>query len=186
MQFISRLVGLLWPGVVTSACVALTGCTALPSASAPRTFLNPVLSGDRPDPSILKDGEDYYLVNSSFESYPGLLIWRSRNLVDWQPVGPALHRYVGSVWAPDLVRCGRRYFIYFPGVSGNGVANYVIWSDDIRGPWSELVSVLPVNAFFVSKEYYHLFQLESNAPEVLRTDLRKPIRKGTQSGRGRV
>jgi len=38
------------------------------------TFLNPVLAGDRPDPSVLKDGEDYYLPLSSFDAYPGLPI----------------------------------------------------------------------------------------------------------------
>ena len=36
------------------------------------TFLNPVLAGDRPDPSVLKDGDDYYLTLSSFTAYPGL------------------------------------------------------------------------------------------------------------------
>jgi len=75
-----------------------------------------------------------------------LLIWRSRNLVDWQPVGPALRRYVGSVWAPDLVRFRGRYYIYFPGVSEKGVANYVIWADDIRGPWSDPVDLRSVGS----------------------------------------
>src|SRR5688572_21537834 len=48
-------------------------------------FLNPVLSGDRPDPAVLKDGADYFLTFSSFDSYPGLTIWHSRDLVNWQP-----------------------------------------------------------------------------------------------------
>ena len=51
------------------------------------TFLNPVLAGDHPDPSILKDGDDYYLTYSSFDAYPGLVIWHSRDLVNWKPVG---------------------------------------------------------------------------------------------------
>lgn len=99
------------------------------------TFLNPILSGDRPDPSILKDGDDYYMTHSSFDAYPGLLIWQSRDLVNWQPVGPALVTNVGSVWAPDLVKHKGRYYIYFPGV-GPYRSNYVVWADDIRGPWS--------------------------------------------------
>src|SRR6516165_3371437 len=45
------------------------------------TFLNPILAGDHPDPSILKDGEDYFLTCSSFDSYPGLVIRKSRDLV---------------------------------------------------------------------------------------------------------
>lgn len=44
------------------------------------TFLNPVLAGDRPDPSVLKDGDDYYLTLSSFTAYPGLPVWHSSTL----------------------------------------------------------------------------------------------------------
>ena len=49
-------------------------------------FVNPIFSGDYPDPSILVDGSDYYVVNSSFEYYPGLLIWHSKDLINWTPV----------------------------------------------------------------------------------------------------
>ena len=68
------------------------------------TFLNPVLAGDHPDPSVLKDGDDYYLTLSSFDAYPGLPIWHSRDLVNWQPLGHAITRNVGSIWAPDIVK----------------------------------------------------------------------------------
>jgi len=77
-------------------------------------YRNPIMAGDHPDPSILKDGGDYYMTFSSFDAYPGLVIWHSRDLVNWQPVGPALFKNVGSVWAPDLVRHRGRYYIYFP------------------------------------------------------------------------
>ena len=76
-------------------------------------FLNPLLAGDHPDPTILKDGDDYYLTFSTFDSYPGLVIWHSRDLPNWQPVVAALSRNVGAVWAPDLCRHNGRYFIYF-------------------------------------------------------------------------
>ena len=104
------------------------------------TYLNPILAGDHPDPSILKDGDDYYMTFSSFDAYPGLVIWQSRDLVNWQPVGPSLFKNVGSVWAPDLVKHGSRYYIYFPGV-GPYRSNYVIWADSIRGPWSEPIDL---------------------------------------------
>ncbi|HMA45724.1 MAG TPA: glycosyl hydrolase family 28 protein, partial [Frankiaceae bacterium] len=77
-------------------------------------YLNPIFAGDHPDPSVLKDGADYYMTFSSFDAYPGLVVWHSRDLVNWQPVGPALSRNLGSVWAPDLVKHGRRYYVYFP------------------------------------------------------------------------
>jgi len=99
------------------------------------SYLNPILAGDHPDPSILKDGNEYYATFSSFDAYPGLMIWHSRDLVNWEPIGPALTENVGSVWAPDLVKHRGRYYIYFPGVSAVR-SNYVIWADNIRGPWS--------------------------------------------------
>ena len=104
------------------------------------TYLNPIFPGDHPDPSILKDGDDYYMTHSSFDAYPGLVIWHSRDLVNWAPVGPTLFKNVGSVWAPDLVKYEGRYYIYFPGI-GPYRSNYVIWADDIRGPWSEPIDL---------------------------------------------
>jgi xylan 1,4-beta-xylosidase len=104
-------------------------------------FLNPIMAGDHPDPSILKDGDDYYMVHSSFDSYPGLVIWKSRDLVNWESVGPTLFKNVGSVWAPDLVKHHGRYFIYFPTKLPGYASNYVVWADDIRGPWSDPIDL---------------------------------------------
>jgi beta-xylosidase len=101
------------------------------------TFLNPVFSGDRPDPSIVRDGDTYYLTFSSFDAYPGLMIWRSHDLVNWEPVGPALHTPVGSVWAPDLIKHGDRYYIYIPARTAEYKSIYAISADSIFGPWSE-------------------------------------------------
>ncbi|MEO7247384.1 MAG: family 43 glycosylhydrolase, partial [Novosphingobium sp.] len=77
-------------------------------------FLNPVLAGDHPDPAVLKDGDDYYLTFSSFDSYPGLTIWHSRDLLNWQPRGSALTRNIGSVWAVSFEKHKGRYFLYIP------------------------------------------------------------------------
>ncbi len=103
-------------------------------------YLNPIVAGDHPDPSILKEGQDYYMTFSSFDAYPGLVIWHSRDLVNWQPIGPALFKNVGSVWAPELIKHNNRYYIYFPGV-GPYRSNYVIWADNIRGPWSDPIDL---------------------------------------------
>lgn len=101
------------------------------------TYLNPIISGDHPDPTILKDGKDYYMTFSSFNSYPGVIIWHSRDLVNWAPITSALKTPVGSVWAMDLIKHQHRYFIYIPANS----SIYVIWADDIRGPWSEPIDL---------------------------------------------
>jgi len=62
-------------------------------------YMNPIFAGDHPDPSILRDGDTYYIVHPSFEYYPGLPIWQSKDLINCTPVTNALHKYVGSVWA---------------------------------------------------------------------------------------
>jgi xylan 1,4-beta-xylosidase len=104
-------------------------------------YLNPIFAGDHPDPSLLKDGDDYYMTFSSFDAYPGLVVWRSRDLVNWQPIGPALFKNVGSVWAPDLVKHGGRYYIYFPARTASYRSNYVVWADRVTGPWSEPIDL---------------------------------------------
>ncbi|ARU29938.1 family 43 glycosylhydrolase [Cellvibrio sp. PSBB006] len=106
------------------------------------TYLNPIIAGDRPDPTILKDGSDYYMTFSSFNSYPGIVIWHSTDLVNWAPLGAALTRNIGTVWALDLCKFGDRYFIYIPALSeGKPWSIYVIWADDINGPWSDPVDL---------------------------------------------
>lgn len=61
------------------------------------TYLNPIMPGDHPDPTIIKDGDDYYMTFSSFEAYPGLQIYHSLDLVNWQSVWPALETYIGII-----------------------------------------------------------------------------------------
>ena len=103
-------------------------------------FLNPVLAGDHPDPAVLKDGADYYMTFSSFDSYPGLTIWHSRDLVNWQPRKPALTRNIGSVWAVSLDKHDGRYFLYIP-TKGSPNSIWVIWADAIDGPWSDPIDL---------------------------------------------
>jgi xylan 1,4-beta-xylosidase len=106
------------------------------------TFLNPVVSGDHPDPTVLKDGDDYYMTFSSFNSYPGIVIWHSRDLVNWRPVGPALHKNIGTVWALDLCKHGDRYYVYIPAIPpGKPWSTFVIWADKIEGPWSDPIDL---------------------------------------------
>src|SRR6185503_14969566 len=105
------------------------------------TYLNPIFAGDHPDPSILKDGADYYVTFSSFDAYPGLVIWHSRDLVNWRPVTAALRTPIGSVWAPELVKHGGRYFLYIPARFPDRRSIYVIHAEHIEGPWSEPIDL---------------------------------------------
>jgi len=100
-------------------------------------FINPIFAGDYPDPSVMRDGDTYYIVHSSFEYYPGLLIWKSNDLINWTPVTHALHKYIGSVWAPDMVKYKNKFYIYFPASD----KNYVVSASSIEGPWSDPVEL---------------------------------------------
>jgi xylan 1,4-beta-xylosidase len=155
--FKGLLAGAAAPALATPA----TAAPACPTAQAPArprwgqgpegqrkadlgdgTYLNPIVSGDHPDPTILKDGDTYYMTFSSFYSYPGLVIWRSTDLVNWTPVGPTLTKPLGAIWAVDLCKHDGRYFIYIPAnPGGRGWSIYAIWADDIRGPWSDPIDL---------------------------------------------
>lgn len=96
-----------------------------------------ILPGDYADPSVLKDGDDYYMTHSPFYYQPGFLIWHSKDLVNWRPICRAGSSWDGSAWAPDLQKVEDTYYIYFPANN----TNYVITAKDIRGPWSEPIDL---------------------------------------------
>ena len=54
--------------------------------SSAKDFPKVILAGDYPDPSILRDGKDYYMTHSPFYYAPGFLIWHSQDLEHWEPV----------------------------------------------------------------------------------------------------
>ena len=112
------------------------------------TYRNPVLPGDFPDPTVLRDGADYYLTTSSFDASPGLLIHHSRDLVNWVPLAFALPRPLTTVFAVDLVKHDGRYFVYIPFIPspwapefGPAARIFVISAGRMEGPWSEPVDL---------------------------------------------
>lgn len=96
-----------------------------------------IIPGDYADPSIMRDGKDYYMTHSPFYYAPGFLIWHSQDLVNWEPVCRALANWKGSAMAPDLLKYKDKYYIYYPSAG----TNWVIWAEDIRGPWSEPIDL---------------------------------------------
>ena len=96
-----------------------------------------ILKGDYPDPSVIRDGKDYYMTHSPFYYSPGFLIWHSRDLEHWEPVCRAMTKWEGSAMAPDLVKYKNRYYIYYPAAG----TNWVIWADQINGPWSNPIDL---------------------------------------------
>lgn len=102
------------------------------------TFTNPILGGDYPDPSIMRDGKDYYMTHSAFDYLPGLTVWHSTDLVNWQPISYGLTTYLGSIWAPDICKYNNLYYIYFTVAHKS---NFVVYAKDPHGPWSEPVDL---------------------------------------------
>ncbi len=103
------------------------------SRAGAATFRNPLFAGDYADPSILRVGADFYITHTSYRYAPGLVIWHSRDLVNWTHISSALSHSEGraEVWAPDLVEHQGRYYIYFPM---GGI--FVVHAEHPSGPWS--------------------------------------------------
>ena len=100
-------------------------------------YQNPIMGGDHPDASPIRVGDDFYLTHSSFDYAPGLLIWHSRDLINWTPVAAALLRYYGTIWAPYLCEYNGHFYIYFP--ANNKIQ--VVHAAHPTGPWSEPVDL---------------------------------------------
>lgn len=128
-------------------CVALTSCA--PVGERPvseRVFSNPIIPGFAPDPSIERVGDDFYLVNSTFEYFPGIPVYHSRDLVDWRLIGHAIHdprqADLARIKSSDGIHAstiryhdGLFYVITTNNVDGNMV-NFIVTAADPAGPWS--------------------------------------------------
>ncbi|WP_270568473.1 family 43 glycosylhydrolase [Coprobacter secundus] len=92
-----------------------------------------LLDGDFPDPTIVKDGDNYYMT-TSFGGFPCLMIWQSNDLLHWKRIDYALKTPVaGAVWAPELIKHNDTFYLYFPA----GGHIYVMTATNPTGPWSK-------------------------------------------------
>lgn len=113
------------------------------------SYRNPVIPGFHPDPSICRVGEDYYLVTSSFEYFPGVPIFHSRDLVHWRQIGHCLTRRSqlnldgepssGGIYAPTIRYAGRRFFMITTHVGRGG--NFYVSAEDPAGDWTDPIFV---------------------------------------------
>lgn len=124
-----------------------------------RTFQNPILPGFHPDPSIVRVGDDYYLANSTFQWWPGVLLSHSRDLVHWETLGHALTRPEQldlrgvddsmGVWAPTLRHYDGVFYLIASIIrqfrAGDAwrmaIENRLYTAADIRGPWDDGVYI---------------------------------------------
>jgi len=109
------------------------------------TYRNPILYADYSDPDVLRVGDDFYMVSSSFDAVPGLPILHSKDLVHWELIGHALQQqppidvyrtpqHGNGAWAPSLRFYAGQFFIFYPDPN-YGI--YMVKSSSIQGPWSE-------------------------------------------------
>ncbi|MGN6625157.1 MAG: glycoside hydrolase family 43 protein [Tepidisphaeraceae bacterium] len=117
---------------------------------------NPILPGFHPDPSILRVGDDYYIATSTFEWFPGVALFHSRDLAHWKPIGHVLTRRsqldlrgVGDSagpWAPSLSHDGKQFFLVVCQVRTRvgpfkDMRVMLYTADAITGPWSDPVEL---------------------------------------------
>lgn len=121
------------------------------------SFINPIIPGGHPDPSICKVGDTFYIVNSSFEYFPGLPIHKSKDLINWELIGYGLHREDqcigevnlvdvqsdGGIHAPTIRYHNGTFYIITTNVfhhqdtKTTDFVNFIITAKDPAGPWSE-------------------------------------------------
>lgn len=118
------------------------------------TYRNPVLPGFHPDPSIVRVGEWFYLVNSSCALFPGIPIYRSLDVMHWEPLGYVLDRDSqlpladaaswAGIWAPTIRYHTGTYYVITRNMSHGG--SFLVTARDPGGPWSEPVWITGFDA----------------------------------------
>jgi xylan 1,4-beta-xylosidase len=113
------------------------------------TWTNPIVPGFYPDPSVCRVGNDYFLVTSTFEYFPGVPVFHSRDLVNWRQVGHCLSRpsqlplkgarSSQGIYAPTIRHHDGRFYMVTTNVTQRG--NFFVHTDDPFGQWSEPIWV---------------------------------------------
>lgn len=127
----------------------ITICCFSGSLHGQSGYKNPVIPGFNPDPSVCRVGDNFYLVTSSFEYFPGLPIYQSKDLINWKQIGHCLTRdsqlplhqvsSSGGLFAPSLRYHDGLFYVICTNVSAGG--NFYCTATDPAGPWSEPIWV---------------------------------------------
>ncbi|TWI66229.1 beta-xylosidase [Pseudoduganella lurida] len=148
-------------------CLALSGIVAAAEPPPAAQYTNPILHADYSDPDVIRAGDDYFLVASSFHFSPGLPVLQSKDLVHWKIVGHVLDRlpfhpsydmvppytltdsvskpvgagmrYAGGVWAPSIRQHEGRFYVYW-ATPDEGI--FMSSAAHPAGPWTAPVTVL--------------------------------------------
>jgi alpha-N-arabinofuranosidase len=140
------------------------------------TLINPILAGFYPDPSAMRVGSDYYLINSTFSYFPGLPVFHSKDLKNWKQIGNVIsrpsqmnfmgHRMTRGLFAPAISYHNGLYYVTCTLIDKGG--NFVVTAKDPAGPWSDPVWLPEVKGidpslYFDETKAYIVYN--SDAPE---------------------
>src|SRR5688572_6404374 len=119
------------------------------------TYKNPIIHADYSDPDVIRVGNDFYLVASSFNAVPGLPILHSKDLVNWTIIGHVFKRQLpydvfsrpqhgNGAWAPSIRYHQGEFYIYYPDPD---FGIYLTKAKFAAGPWSEPLLVKPAKGW---------------------------------------
>jgi alpha-N-arabinofuranosidase len=133
--------------IIAFFLVTILSCALVKSQET--VYKNPVIPGFYPDPSICRNGDDYYLVTSTFQYFPGVPVFHSNDLVNWKQIGHCLTRKTqlpldnsrssGGIYAPTIRYHNGIYYMVTTNVTGGG--NFYVTTADPFKEWSEPVWV---------------------------------------------
>ena len=163
----------------------MLGILATTSYAQSITITNPILKGFYPDPSIVKVGGDYYLVNSTFSYFPGIPVMHSKDLKNWKQIGNVIDRpsqmdFMGErmtrgLFAPAISYHKGIFYVTCTDIDHEG--NFIVTATNPAGPWSDPVKIPQVRGIDPSLNFdeeadkaYILYN--SEAPD------RKPLYSG--------
>jgi xylan 1,4-beta-xylosidase len=140
-RFLPILVGLLIITLPLNAQVQTENpFKAGVDTSKPVTYQNPVIPGFYSDPSVVRVEDDYYLVTSTFEYFPGVPVFHSKDLVNWQQIGHAIHRPEQLPDGLNIFAATLRYndgLFYMITTNTGKEGNFYVTATDPAGPWSD-------------------------------------------------
>lgn len=112
-------------------------------------YTNPIISGCYPDPSICRADDTFYLVTSSFQYFPGVPLFKSKDLITWEQIGHCLTRETqlplknvkssGGIFAPTIRYNNGRFYMITTNTDFGG--NFFVYTDDIDGEWSDPIYI---------------------------------------------
>ena len=141
----------------------------------PGQYRNPILAGFYPDPSIVRAGDRYYLVNSTFTYFPGIPVFESRDLVHWTQVGNVIDRpsqldFDGlgmsrGVFAPTIEYHAGTFYVLNTSVDAGG--NFIATAKNPAGPWSDPIWLKSIDGIDPSLFFDEgkVYLINNDAPE---------------------